>query len=77
MLGGYQTRYCGKILDIHVNKEICVEYSGVGFIIVSLYENGAIIADYDAESDLYDYDHSRWICKEDLERYVYEDLMER
>lgn len=71
-------KYSGKTLSIYETLEVCVNYSFTFFIIVDLYNDGsATVADYDEEADIYDYNHMRYICKEDLERYCFESYMGR
>ena len=73
-----EVRYSGKTLGIYETLEVWVSYSDTGFIIVDLYDDGsARVAEYDEEADLYDYNHMRWMCKEDLERYCFESYMGR
>ena len=71
-------KYSGHNLSVYETQEIDVNYSLTNFIIVELYDDGsAKIAYYDRDTDLYDYSHTQWMCKEDIERYVYETFMGR
>lgn len=71
-------KYSGYTLSVYETQEIDVIYSRTNFIIVELYDDGsAKIAYYDRDTDLYDYDHTQWMCKEDIELYVYETFMGR